>query len=163
MVEHSGKTLIVSVLASSRLWNDVSELFLYGFSATGSGEPRFVPLSNMVALPAPLPVPPPERKPVERKLLEPKPREQKKGSARGGNGSAYTVQVGAFREKRLAEILRQRLQQSGYSAQVMTSGTRAAKFYKVRLGEFDTQGEAKRFVGRLKSQMGLDAVVAVSD
>jgi cell division protein FtsN len=83
--------------------------------------------------------------------------------ARGGNASAYTVQVGAFREKRRAEMLRQRLHQRGYSAQVLTSGTRAAKFYKVRLGEFDTQGEAKRFVGRLKSQMGLDAVVAVSD
>jgi len=71
--------------------------------------------------------------------------------------------VGAFREKRLAEMLLQRLHQRGYSAHVMTSGTRTAKFYKVRLGEFDTQGEAKRVVGRLKSQMGLDAVVAASD
>jgi serine-type D-Ala-D-Ala carboxypeptidase (penicillin-binding protein 5/6) len=163
MVEHGGRTLVVSVLASTRLWNDVSELFLYGFSSTGSGEPRFVPLSDMVALPDPLPAPPPERKAPERKALEPKPREQRQGNARAGNASAYTVQVGAFREKRLAETLRQRLHQSGYSAQVMTSGTRAAKFYKVRLGEFDTQGEAKRFVGRLKSQTGLDAVVAVSD
>jgi D-alanyl-D-alanine carboxypeptidase (penicillin-binding protein 5/6) len=163
MVEHSGKTLIVSVLASSRLWTDVSELLLYGFSGAGSGEPRFVSLSTMMTLPAPPPAPPPERKPPERKLLEPKPREQKKGDARGGNAAAYTVQVGAFREKRLAETLRQRLHQRGYSAQVMTSGTRTAKFYRVRLGEFDTRGEAKRFVGRLKSQMGLDAVVAVSD
>jgi serine-type D-Ala-D-Ala carboxypeptidase (penicillin-binding protein 5/6) len=163
MVEHSGKTLIVSILASSRLWNDVSELFEYGFSVGGSGEPRFVSLSNVMALPPPLPAPPPERKPPERKLLEPKPREQKRGDARSGNASAYTVQVGAFREKRLAETLRQRLHQRGYAAQVMTSGTRAAKFYKVRLGEFDTQVEAKRFVGRLKSQMGLDAVVAVSE
>jgi cell division septation protein DedD len=140
MVEHSGKTLIVSVLASSRLWNDVSELILYGFSATGSGEPRFVSLSNMMTLPAPLPAPPPERKPPERKLPEPKPLEQKTADVRGGNSSAYTVQVGAFREKRLAEMLRQRLHQRGYSAHVMTSGPRTAKFYKVRLGGFDTQG-----------------------
>jgi serine-type D-Ala-D-Ala carboxypeptidase (penicillin-binding protein 5/6) len=168
MVEHSGKTLIVSVLASSRLWNDVSELILYGFSATGSGEPRFVSLSNMMTLPAPLPAPPPERKPPEhkppeRKLPDPKPREHQAAGVRGGNASAYTVQVGAFREKRLAEMLRQRLHQRGYSAHVMTSGTRTAKFYKVRLGGYDTQGEAKRMVGRLKSQMGLDAVVAASD
>jgi len=163
MVEHSGKTLIVSVLASSRLWNDVNELLLYGFSSTGSAEPRFVSLSTITTLPAPLPAPPPERKPSEHKLPEPKPREQKAMEVRGGNTSAYTVQVGAFREKRLAEMLRQRLHQRGYSAQVMTSGTRTAKFYKVRLGEFDTQGEAKRVVGRLKSQMGLDAVVAASD
>jgi D-alanyl-D-alanine carboxypeptidase len=173
MVEHSGKTIIVSVLASSRLWNDVSELILYGFSATGSAEPRFVSLSNMMTLPTPLPAPAPERKPPERKLPEPKlpepklpepkPREHKTAGVRGGNASAYTVQVGAFRDKRLAEMLRQRLHQRGYSAHVMTSGTRTAKFYKVRLGGYDTQGEAKRIVGRLKSQMGLDAVVAASN
>jgi serine-type D-Ala-D-Ala carboxypeptidase (penicillin-binding protein 5/6) len=163
MVEHSGKTIIVSVLASSRLWNDVSELILYGFSATGSAEPRFVSLSNMMTLPTPLPAPAPERKPPEPKLPEPKPREHKTAGVRGGNASAYTVQVGAFRDKRLAEMLRQRLHQRGYSAHVMTSGTRTAKFYKVRLGGYDTQGEAKRIVGRLKSQMGLDAVVAASN
>jgi D-alanyl-D-alanine carboxypeptidase (penicillin-binding protein 5/6) len=158
MVEHRGRTLIVSVLASSRLWNDVNELLLYGFSATGSGEPRFVNLSNMGTLPPPLPAPPPERK-----LPEPNPRAQKPLEIRGGNASAYTVQVGAFREKRLAEMLQRRLRQRGYSAYVTTSATRTAKFYKVRLGEFDTQGQARRFVGRLKSQMGLDAVVAATD
>jgi D-alanyl-D-alanine carboxypeptidase (penicillin-binding protein 5/6) len=163
MVEHGSRTLIVSVLASSRLWSDVNELLIYGFSSTGSGEPRFVNLSNMATLPLPLPVPPPERKSPERRPSEPKPREPKRVEVRGGNSSVYTVQVGAFREKRLAEMLRQRLRQHGYSAQVMTSGTRTAKFYKVRLGEFDTQGEAKRFVGRLKSHMGLEAVVASSE
>jgi len=162
MVEHSGKTLIVSVLASSRLWEDVNELLLYGFSITGSGEPRFVSLSQVTMLPPPLPAPLPAP-PPERKLPDPKPREPKTVVIRGGNSSSYTVQVGAFREKRLAETLRQRLHQRGYSAQVMTSGTRAAKFYKVQLGGFNTQGEAKRFVGHLKSQMGLDAVVAASD
>src|ERR671924_833656 len=55
MVEHDGRTLIVSVLASSRLWNDVNELLLYGFSAPGAGEPRFVNLSGMTTLPPPLP------------------------------------------------------------------------------------------------------------
>jgi cell division septation protein DedD len=55
------------------------------------------------------------------------------------------------------------LRQRGYSAYVMTSGTRTAKFYQVRLGEFDTQREARRFVSRLKNQLGLDAVVAASD
>lgn len=163
MVEHSGKTLIVSVLASSRLWHDVNELLLYGFSTTGSGEPHFVSLSQAATLPLPLPAPPPERKSPERKLPDPKPREPKTVERRGGNSASYTVQVGAFREKRLAETLQQRLHQRGYSAHVMTSGTRTTKFYKVRLGGFNTQGEAKRFVGQLKSQMGLDAVVAASD
>ena len=163
MVEHGGRTLIVSVLASSRMWHDVNELLLYGFSATDVGEPHFVPLSQVTTLPPPLPAPPPERKSPERKLPDHKPRGPKTEEFRGGNSSSYTVQVGAFREKRLAETLRQRLHQRGYSAHVMTSGTRTAKFYKVRLGGFNTQGEAKRFVGQLKSQMGLDAVVAAAD
>jgi D-alanyl-D-alanine carboxypeptidase (penicillin-binding protein 5/6) len=163
MAEQGGRTLIVSVLASSRLWNDVNDLLLYGFVSTGSGEPRFVSLSSLTALPPPVPNPAPERLPPERKLPEPKPREQKPVELRGENSAAYTVQVGAFREKRMAETLRQRLRQRGYSASVTTSGTRTAKFYRVRLGEFDTQGEAKRFVGRLKSQMGLEAVVAAAD
>jgi serine-type D-Ala-D-Ala carboxypeptidase (penicillin-binding protein 5/6) len=163
MVEQGGKALIVSVLASSRLWNDVHELLLYGFSSPGSGEPRFVSLSNVTTMSPPAPNPALERKPLERKLPEPKPREQRTVEPRGGNTSAYTVQVGAFREKRTAEMLRQRLRQRGYSAFVTTSGTRTAKFYRVRLGEFDSQGEAKRFISRLRSQMGLAAVVAESD
>ena len=163
MVEHNGRTLIVSVLASSRLWNDVNDLVLYGFSSTGSGEPRFVSLSSMMTLPPPPAAPPPDRKAPEPKIPAPKARGQKPVEVRVANTSAYTVQVGAFREKRLAETLRQRLRQRGYSAYVMTSGTRTAKFYQVRLGEFDTQGEARRFVSRLKNQLGLDAVVAASD
>jgi serine-type D-Ala-D-Ala carboxypeptidase (penicillin-binding protein 5/6) len=162
MVEQGGRTLIVSVLASSRLWNDVHDLFVYGFSSTGAGEPRFVSLSSMTALPSPVPNPVPERKPPERKIPEPKPREQKSVDLKAGNTSAYTVQVGAFREKRMADILRQRLRQHGYSAHVTTSGTRTTKFYRVRLGEFETQGEVKRFVSRLKNQMGLEAVIAAS-
>jgi serine-type D-Ala-D-Ala carboxypeptidase (penicillin-binding protein 5/6) len=163
MVEQGGRTLIVSVLASSHLWNDINELLLYGFSPSSSEEPRFVSLSNATTLPPPAPHPVPERMPPERKLPELKPREQSPVEDRGTNTSAYTVQVGAFREKRAAEMLRQRLRKRGYSAYVMTSGTRTAKFYRVRLGEFDSRGEAKRFVGRLKSQMGLEAVVAASD
>jgi cell division protein FtsN len=63
----------------------------------------------------------------------------------------------------MAETLRLRLRQRGYSASVTSTGTRTAKFYRVRLGEFDSQGEAKRFISRLRSQMGLEAVVAASN
>jgi serine-type D-Ala-D-Ala carboxypeptidase (penicillin-binding protein 5/6) len=163
MVEHGGRTLIVSILASSRLWSDVNELLLYGFASGGAGEPHFVSLSNMMTLPPPIPAPLPEPKPAERRLPSSKSRAPKPTEFKGGNTSAYTVQVGAFREKRMAEMLRQRLRQRGYTAYVTTSGPRTAKFYRVRLGEFDTQGEAKRLVGRLKSQLGLEAVVATGD
>jgi serine-type D-Ala-D-Ala carboxypeptidase (penicillin-binding protein 5/6) len=163
MVEQGGRALIVSVLASSRLWNDVNDLLMFGFASPGSGEPRFVSLSNVATLSPPVPNPSPERKLIEPKLSEPKPREPRTVEVRGRNTTGYTVQVGAFREKRMAETLRQRLRQRGYSASVTTTGTRTTKFYRVRLGEFDSQGEAKRFISRLRSQMGLEAVVAVAN
>jgi serine-type D-Ala-D-Ala carboxypeptidase (penicillin-binding protein 5/6) len=163
MVEGDDRTLIVSVLASSRLWNDVHELLQYGFSQSGSREPRFVPLTDIAVLPHPIPDPLPERKPLERKPPEPKPPAQKSVGVRGGNTSAYTVQVGAFREKRMAETLLQRLRQRGYLASMAISGMRTTKFYRVRVGEFDTQADAQRLVGRLKSQLGLKAVVTTSD
>jgi serine-type D-Ala-D-Ala carboxypeptidase (penicillin-binding protein 5/6) len=163
MVEYAGRTLIVSVLDSSRLWNDVNELLLYGFAASGTGEPRFVSLSEVTTLPPPVPNPVPDRKLPERKPPEAKPRAQRPTELRGGNASAYTVQVGAFRERRTAEELRQRLRQRGYSAQVITSSTRTARLYRVRVGEFDTRGEAKRFVSQLRSKIGLQAVVATSN
>ena len=163
MVEKGGRTLIVSVLASSRLWDDIQELLQYGFSDVEPGEPRFVPLSTMTPLPPPAPKPTLERRPPERKPPAPKPVVQKPAGVRGGTASAFTVQVGAFRNKEAAETLRQKLRKRGYSAYVTTVGTRAARLFKVRIGEFDSQGEAKRFVGRLKSQMGLKALVATPD
>jgi D-alanyl-D-alanine carboxypeptidase (penicillin-binding protein 5/6) len=163
MVEEGGRTLIVSVLASSRLWDDIQELLRYGFADVEPAEPRFVPLSTMTPLPPPAPKPTLERRPPERKPPAPKPVVQKPTEVRGSTASAFTVQVGAFRNKEAAETLRQKLRKRGYSAYVTTVGTRAARLFKVRIGEFDSQGEAKRFVGRLESQMGLKALVATPD
>jgi D-alanyl-D-alanine carboxypeptidase (penicillin-binding protein 5/6) len=163
MVESGGRTLIVSVLASSRLWDDIRELLQHGFSDLEPGEPRFVPLSTVAPLPPPGPRPTSEPRPPERNPPAPKPVAQKPAEARGGTTSAFTVQVGAFRNKEAAETLRQKLRKRGYSAYVTTVGTRAARLFKVRIGEFDSQREAKRFVGRLKSQMGLQALVATPD
>jgi cell division protein FtsN len=150
-------------LASSRLWDDIQDLLQYGFSDAEPGEPRFVPISTAMALPPPVPHPPLERKPPDRKPPEPKPLVPKATDVRGGNTSAFTVQVGAFREKHMAETLRQKLRQQGFSASVTASGTRPARWYRVRVGEFDSQGEAMRLVGRLKSRTGLKALVATPD
>jgi cell division protein FtsN len=163
MVEQGGKALIVSVLASSRLWSDVSELLTFGFALPGSAEPRFVSLKNAAVLSPPVPARPVAPKSVEPKLPEPKPRQPRTLEVRGRSSSSYTVQVGAFRDKRMAETLRQRLRQHGYSASVTTTGTRNAKFYRVRLGEFDSPADAERFISRLRSQMGLKAVVAAAN
>jgi D-alanyl-D-alanine carboxypeptidase (penicillin-binding protein 5/6) len=163
MVESGGRTLIVSVLASSRLWDDIQELLQYGFSDVEPEEPRFLPLSTLTPLPVPESKPILERRPPEPKRPAPKPIVRKPTETRGGTTSAFTVQVGAFRKKEAAETLRQKLRRRGYSAYVTVSGTRAARLFRVRIGEFESQGEAKRFVGRLKSQMGLEALVATPD
>jgi D-alanyl-D-alanine carboxypeptidase (penicillin-binding protein 5/6) len=168
MVQSRERTLIVSVLASARIWDDVQELLQFGMSSTDPGEPRFIPLSSVAAASPPTLPAVAERRVVEPKpplpkRPEAKPIMQRPGEVRGGTNAPYTVQVGAFREKRAADTLRQKLRQRGYSAFVTASETRKVKWYRVRVGEFDNQGEAKRFVGRIKSQMGLEALVATPD
>jgi len=173
MVQNGARTLIVSVLASSRLWDDIQELLLFGFSSTELSEPRFLPIRSPMKLtpPTPAPLPPapvPERRPTERRPIEAKRPEAKSPipkptPTRNGDSASFTVQVGAFKEKQSADTLRRKLRQQGYSAFVTASETRKVKWYRVRVGDFDSQGEAKRFVGRLKSQTGLEALVATPD
>jgi D-alanyl-D-alanine carboxypeptidase (penicillin-binding protein 5/6) len=173
MVQSGERTLIVSVLASTRLWDDIQELLLFGFSPTEVGEPRFIPISSPTKLTPLTSAPPPpaplperrstERRPTEAKRPEAKSPAPKPSNIRDSNNSSFTVQVGAFREKQAADLLRRKLRQQGYSAFVTASETRKVKWYRVRVGDFDSQGEAKRFVGRLKSQTGLEALIAAPD
>jgi DedD protein len=79
------------------------------------------------------------------------------------NTAGYTVQVGAFRQKNSAELLREKLRKHGYKAYIAASGPRTARWYRVRVGDFDSPGEAKQVIGRLKKQMGLRGLVASSD
>lgn len=163
MAERNGRRLVVSVLGSTRLWDDVRELLEYGFAAPDGEAPRVV-LSPSPAFPSPPAVkpvlgqattfsPPPGVRPLERRPVD----------AGADNATSYTVQVGAFRERRRAEMLRQRLRKHGYSAYVSTTGPSSARVYRVRVGEFDTPLEARRAVGRLKSRLGLAGLVATAD
>lgn len=147
MAARNGQTLVVSVLGSTRLWDDVRELLTYGFALPDTADTRLV-----LSQPAKLPPPPQAR--------SSKPQSTKSRDARQ---PSYTVQVGAFREKKRAEMLRQRLRKHGYSAYLSTTGRRSAPLYRVRVGEFTSPVEARRAVGRLKSQMGLEGLVATLD
>jgi cell division septation protein DedD len=147
MAERNGQTLVVSVLGSTRLWDDVRELLRHGFATPDSDDVRVV-LSQPMKLLPPSPPPPPERRAV---------------AINSGNPAGYIVQVGAFRQKKRAEMLQQKLRKQGYAAYLSTTGKRSARLYRVRIGEFDTPLEARRVVGRLKSHMGLDGLVATSD
>jgi D-alanyl-D-alanine carboxypeptidase (penicillin-binding protein 5/6) len=147
MAERNGQTLVVSVLGSTRLWDDVRELLSHGFAVPTTEDVQVV-LSQPPRL-----SPAPQTRPLERRSAK----------INGGNSAGYTVQVGAFREKKRAEMLRQRLRKHGYSAYLSTTGNRTARLYRVRVGAFATPVAAKQVVGRLKSQMGLEALGATSD
>jgi D-alanyl-D-alanine carboxypeptidase (penicillin-binding protein 5/6) len=147
MAARSGRVLVVSILGSTRLWDDVRALLDYGFADT-EPEPTRVVLSHPLEL---------------GRSVAPPARERRGLALSAANGAAYTVQVGAFRQRKLAELLRQKLRKHGYSAYVTTSGGRAGRWYRVRIGEFETSTEARRLIGRLKSQMGLAGSVASAD
>jgi D-alanyl-D-alanine carboxypeptidase (penicillin-binding protein 5/6) len=172
MAERGSRTLLVSILGSTRMWDDVQSLLTYGFSGNDSVDTRVVlgspsdlsaslspslpslppPISSR-ALSAPPPRQPAPKSPVIRGLAE----------ASVANTAGYTVQVGAFRQKSSAELLREKLRKHGYNARIATSGPRTARWYRVRVGDFDSPGEAKQVIGRLKKQMGLQGQVASSD
>ena len=172
MAERGGRTLVVSILGSTRMWDDVQTLLTYGFSGIDSVDTRIVlgPPSNLSALSSPaapsqsapislrVPSPPPPRQPAPRSAVA-----RGVAEASVGNTAGYTVQVGAFRQKGSAELLRAKLRKRGYKAYIATSGPRTARWYRVRVGDFDSPGEAQQVIGRLKKQMGLQGLVASSD
>jgi D-alanyl-D-alanine carboxypeptidase (penicillin-binding protein 5/6) len=172
MAERGGRTLVVSILGSTRMWDDVQTLLTYGFSGIDSVDTRVVlgPPSNLSALSSPaapsqsapislrVPSPPPPRQPAPRSAVA-----RGVAEASVGNTAGYTVQVGAFRQKGSAELLRAKLRKRGYKAYIATSGPRTARWYRVRVGDFDSPGEAQQVIGRLKKQMGLQGLVASSD
>jgi D-alanyl-D-alanine carboxypeptidase (penicillin-binding protein 5/6) len=172
MAERGERALIVSLLGSTRMWDDVDTLLKYGFLGIDSVDTRVVlaapsNLSNSFVPSAPSsppPIPPRTLSPPSPRppaLKAPVTRGQAEAST--GNSAGYTVQVGAFRQKSSAEVLREKLRKQGYKAYIAASGSRTERWYRVRVGDFDSPGEAKQVIGRLKKQMGLQGLVAASD
>jgi len=72
----------------------------------------------------------------------------------------YAVQVGSFSVVENAEAVRRRLAEKGYPAQVIdwTDGNQRA-WKVVRVVGYDSQAEARRVVGELKTDFGLTPYV----
>ena len=68
------------------------------------------------------------------------------GSSGGGEVMSYSVQTGAYRNRRYAEELLMELQEMEFPARI----ERGDGFYRVRVGEFETLEEATRMEQRLK-------------
>lgn len=74
--------------------------------------------------------------------------------------SICTVQVGAFKNSKDADALKQRLEKKGYKVYIKKSAsTKNAKLYKVRVGRFAAREDADALVQKLKKTEGLKAFV----
>ncbi|HLB25644.1 MAG TPA: SPOR domain-containing protein [Nitrospirota bacterium] len=74
---------------------------------------------------------------------------EKKSSRAAG---PYTVQVGAYKDKRPARDRAERLKKKGYDARVYSGGGRKGEYaYKVHVGLYESREEAAKVAKRLQS------------
>lgn len=72
----------------------------------------------------------------------------------------YTIQVGAMKDKSLADLLASKLKKNGYSAYIAPSESHGkGSLYKVRLGSFSNRGDAQKEAVKIKKNEGLPATV----
>ncbi|HKW90953.1 MAG TPA: SPOR domain-containing protein, partial [Methylomirabilota bacterium] len=76
--------------------------------------------------------------------------------------SAWTIQVGAYKNQRQAEELRQQLAASGLEAYVATMPAKGGQArFRVRIGTYRTREEATAAAERVRAQRSLTAFVTV--
>lgn len=72
----------------------------------------------------------------------------------------YTIQVGAMKDKTLADELASKLRKNNYSAYVVSlESPGKGLLYKVRLGTFSRREDAREEAARIKNNEGLPATV----
>ncbi len=73
----------------------------------------------------------------------------------------FTINVGSFKDKKLATALTTRLRDNGYTALMSQSGPN--DFYRVKVGAFPTIEEARTYAALLKKKEKLDTFVTSID
>lgn len=79
-----------------------------------------------------------------------------------GAMSSFAVQAGAFKDRKAAEALREKLSKGGVKASVVTAaprGNEKKRLYRVIVGPFPTKEEANRAMMKLKSEMNVQAIL----
>lgn len=72
----------------------------------------------------------------------------------------YAVQVGAMKDKALADAMVSKLKKAGYSAYIASSESSGkGTWYRVRLGTFPSKEDAQREVAKIKKNEGMHATV----
>ena len=66
----------------------------------------------------------------------------------------FAIQIAAFRTRQKAEGLRAKLQEAGFTSYVVVTDVfpESARYYRVRVGPFDTREEAQRVASNLRSR-----------
>ncbi len=87
----------------------------------------------------------------------------KTSAKEGAAGSYYALQIGAYKEKKHAEIERVRLEARGYKAQIRSTdiGSPKGVLHRVYLGHFKTPEEAKTFAKTLHKKDGIESYMVM--
>jgi len=72
----------------------------------------------------------------------------------------YTIQLGAFKNKKGADALAIRLRKGGYEAYLLAEN---GQLYKVRVGEFPSKSAAKKVASQIRKTERLDAFITLDD
>jgi cell division septation protein DedD len=73
------------------------------------------------------------------------------GAAAGGSGSFF-VQIWAGRDRQAAELLVEKLRTEGYAVKIFSDRVEGDTLFKVRVGGFETEAEARRKSGELEQR-----------
>ena len=108
----------------------------------------------------PSPNPRPRPRPTPRRPRPPKPRPRSKArrSPQRRPAGRYVVQVGAFADPAKAREARAKVERAGLKTYTHVAETKDGKRIRVRVGPFETRGEADKAASKLK---GLDMPAAI--
>jgi cell division protein FtsN len=135
--------------------------------ATPSTRPPPAPAPAVTAKPAPVPptAPPPSLPPAPGKTVDGGSAGAMSGPPHSNNASAsaavpYTIQVGAYKNRRQADDSRQQLASAGLDAYVVTlAAQEGVARYRVRIGTYRSREEAAAVAERLRTQRSLTTFV----
>lgn len=96
-------------------------------------------------------------KPIEEKTAEKPTDDSAKVKEEKTRKGLYTVQTGAFKNEKEAEVLKTNLEKKGYNVYIIKESKKGPGLFKVRVGEFETKREAEVFAIKLSKTEGLKA------
>ena len=125
-------------------------------AAQPSGEeaPTPAPVKTAQAIEASSPgrtVPPPSKPQAETRAAQ-----RESGAVRVSEAGRFVVQVGSFKDERIARVQADKMDRYGYQAWVESADVPGkGRYYRVRVGGFETVTDAQRAAESLSRQLGV--------